>query len=230
MKPTRGRVYCKESGKHRLWFENEKKAYLFIKFNSEDIEAESGFAPNRAYYCISCDGWHVTSKEAGNYLKSRSEIMIDKLREDKEKRELAKAKARMRKEEMQFELKKLLQNAETLINSAIEKLKEGNLNQCTDFLNKAFGELNESKKISGFKKEKGKLEAAIHEMHRKIRIIVKENLRMLKEKAKSGTVGEGGQRRSRRKTKLTEWERMRGNIGWGDKFDKEYFHNLVCTI
>lgn len=62
------RVFCNECGRKKLLFEDESKAMNFIKFNSSEIEDVKGFAPNRAYYCEACGGWHVTHKEDnGNY-------------------------------------------------------------------------------------------------------------------------------------------------------------------
>lgn len=63
MKPTKNRYYCAESGRTKMLFETEKKANAFIKFNSEEIEEITGFAPKRSYYCDSCGGWHLTSKD-----------------------------------------------------------------------------------------------------------------------------------------------------------------------
>lgn len=63
MKPTKNRVYCQDCGRVKMLFETQKKADTFLKFNSEDIEGESGYAPQRSYFCIACNGWHVTSRE-----------------------------------------------------------------------------------------------------------------------------------------------------------------------
>jgi hypothetical protein len=76
MKPTRSRLYCRDSGKHKILFETEKKAENFIRFNAEEIKAGSGFSPVRTYFCISCGGYHVTSKET-NPEVSRSERVLE---------------------------------------------------------------------------------------------------------------------------------------------------------
>ena len=60
MKPIKNRFFCNDCGKIKMLFETEKKANNFIKFNSEEIEEESGFKPERSYFCIACNGWHVT--------------------------------------------------------------------------------------------------------------------------------------------------------------------------
>ena len=50
MKPSK-RIYCRECGRSKLLFETEQKALRFIKFNADEIEAETGRKPERAYYC-----------------------------------------------------------------------------------------------------------------------------------------------------------------------------------
>ena len=60
MKPSK-RIYCRECGRSKLLFETEKKPLRFIKFNADEIEAETGRKPERAYYCECCGGWHTTS-------------------------------------------------------------------------------------------------------------------------------------------------------------------------
>jgi hypothetical protein len=45
-----------------MFFETEQKAQNFIKFNGDKIKTESGYSPNRSYYCMFCNGWHVTSR------------------------------------------------------------------------------------------------------------------------------------------------------------------------
>jgi len=56
-----------------MLFETEKKANNFIKFNSEEIEEESGFKPERSYFCIACNGWHVTHHKEDLSFKSITE-------------------------------------------------------------------------------------------------------------------------------------------------------------
>ena len=60
MKPTKNKVFCNNCNRTKMLFETEKKAKNFIKFNKEEIEAESGMVPERAYYCEFCGGWHTT--------------------------------------------------------------------------------------------------------------------------------------------------------------------------
>lgn len=61
MRPIKNKIFCTDCGRSKMLFETEKKALNFIKFNNEEITDESGFCPQRAYYCLFCDGWHTTS-------------------------------------------------------------------------------------------------------------------------------------------------------------------------
>ena len=72
MKPSK-RIYCRECGRSKLLFETEQKALRFIKFNADEIEAETGRKPERAYYCVCCGGWHTTSMK-NNSIKSNYTI------------------------------------------------------------------------------------------------------------------------------------------------------------
>jgi hypothetical protein len=61
MKPTKNRIFCVACERPKMLFASDKKAKNFIKFNSNEIIMESGFAPIRTYFCKLCGGWHVTS-------------------------------------------------------------------------------------------------------------------------------------------------------------------------
>lgn len=63
MKPIKNRFHCVYSGRVKMLFTTEKKANTFMKFNNDTIESENGFKPIRAYFCICCNGWHLTSKQ-----------------------------------------------------------------------------------------------------------------------------------------------------------------------
>jgi hypothetical protein len=53
-----------------------KKADTFMKFNNAEIVEETGFAPTRAYFCIACAGYHVTSKQPFlNYVSMTERVM-----------------------------------------------------------------------------------------------------------------------------------------------------------
>jgi len=79
MKPTKNRVFCKECGRVKMLFETEKKAQLFMKFNNEEIAAENGHAPTRAYFCESCGGWHLTHIAEAPQGPSRTEKVIEQM-------------------------------------------------------------------------------------------------------------------------------------------------------
>ncbi len=44
-----------------MLFQSQAKADNFIKFNSNEIAAQSNKVPVRSYYCSFCCGWHITS-------------------------------------------------------------------------------------------------------------------------------------------------------------------------
>jgi hypothetical protein len=78
MVPTKNRVYCHNSGKTKMLFEDEKKAKLFLKFNTEEIKSKSGHSPVVSYFCIVCGGWHVTSQVKHPNYKSTTEKVLER--------------------------------------------------------------------------------------------------------------------------------------------------------
>lgn len=61
MKP-KNRTYCHLAKKAKMTFTEEKEALRFLEFNTGDPERwGGGKMPVRAYYCVPCGGWHVTS-------------------------------------------------------------------------------------------------------------------------------------------------------------------------
>lgn len=64
MKPTKNHIFCPFCYKPKIVFESKKKAMNFIRFNADEIMAENGYAPVRAYFCPACGGWHVTSRKS----------------------------------------------------------------------------------------------------------------------------------------------------------------------
>ena len=75
MKPNKSFVYCTNSNRRKMLFETEKKAENFMKFNNEEIKKESGYSPQRSYYCMFCDGWHITSKEKQLTLTTKEKLV-----------------------------------------------------------------------------------------------------------------------------------------------------------
>lgn len=64
MKPTRNHKFCIDCRRAKMLFPTEKKANRCIEMNGDEIYKSSGRRPIRAYYCIACGGWHITSKKA----------------------------------------------------------------------------------------------------------------------------------------------------------------------
>ena len=102
MKPSRSLVYCLETRRQKILFKSESKADNFIRFNADEIRENSGYAPVRSYYCISCGGWHVTHLPEFRREKTISEIMTDKMNEAIENRK----KARMAVSQQRKEIKR----------------------------------------------------------------------------------------------------------------------------
>lgn len=84
MKPTKNKVFCKNCERTKMLFETEKKAENFMKFNKEKIEEESGYSPQRSYYCLFCGGWHLTSisEKIG---VSKKEQLFEQYKQEKKK-------------------------------------------------------------------------------------------------------------------------------------------------
>ena len=61
MKPIKNKIFCKNCNRSKMLFNTEKEANRFIKFNYDEIISESGYAPQRSYFCVFCGGWHITS-------------------------------------------------------------------------------------------------------------------------------------------------------------------------
>lgn len=75
MKPTKNRFMCPQAGKTKMLFASQEKALRFIAWNAQEIAQETGRCPIRSYYCVSCGGWHVTSKSVDEYRNMRMRNM-----------------------------------------------------------------------------------------------------------------------------------------------------------
>ena len=107
MKPTKNRFDCKDCGRTKMLFETEKKANTFIKFNSQEIERESGYRINSSYYCIYCNGWHVTSKaKPVKNFKTKTEKVLDLHKLEEEKKATGEKKV-INASNLEKEIKKL---------------------------------------------------------------------------------------------------------------------------
>lgn len=65
MKPSKNRVHCSGCNRSKMLFNSKEEALRFIRFNASEIKEQNGYAPYRAYYCVFCGGWHVSSTSAG---------------------------------------------------------------------------------------------------------------------------------------------------------------------
>src|SRR4051812_41550399 len=161
MKPTKNRVYCRDSRRQKMVFETEKKANNFIRFNGEEMVSESGYSPVRSYYCIACNGWHVTSKKNPFKMKSNTEIILEQYRHDKEQQALEKARTAEIRKEQDEALTKHLENIDQQI-QLLENTKESvRMEGCLGFLNNAFTELEKAKKLPGRDERKKHAEAKL---------------------------------------------------------------------
>ena len=145
MKPTKNRVFCKDCGKLKMLFETEKKAENFIKFNSDAIAEETGYKPERCYFCTYCDGWHVTSQKEYWAIKSRTEKILDLYEQEKEKQAQAKAELTLIRTEKRKELKESLEEIEK--NILILECSAKNTTCYRERLNKVFEALEKIKSI-----------------------------------------------------------------------------------
>jgi hypothetical protein len=148
-----------------MLFETEKKAETFIKFNSEEIEAETGFKPERSYFCIACNGWHITHQKEILNIPSRTERIENLYHKEKEQKALIKTQKRV-------EFKQSIENIEKYI-AILEDSKE-NKDKCGEILNKAFEELDKVKSVYTYiacqktKKRKQDIEEKLLLVNRKI--------------------------------------------------------------
>ena len=158
MKPTKNRVFCKDCGRVKMLFETEMKADNFIRFNSEDIELERGYSPNRSYYCIFCNGWHITSNKESVNIKSKTEKIVELYKKYKEEKLLKrKGKVEIGKKRSDV-LIKHLETIEKKIQEIEALLKSGCLDRCNEIFDTSFAELEIAKKFGGLSSRKRNLE------------------------------------------------------------------------
>lgn len=73
MKPTKNSYFCIDCNRPKMVFSSKEKAERFIAFNADEIYEESGRRPVRAYFCIACGGWHITSHKTAPEKRSMVE-------------------------------------------------------------------------------------------------------------------------------------------------------------
>ena len=163
MKPTKNRNYCKDCGRIKMLFETEKKADTFIKFNSLEIETEAGYSPTRSYFCIACNGWHITSKSENINIKSKTEKIVESYHLDKERNKTEKKEAEKIRKNKKAEALKCVEN---LIKILEIDTKSDNSNYYTAILNKAFEEIKIAKKFSSKMKQIGQIEEKLNNLRK----------------------------------------------------------------
>lgn len=186
MKPSKSKVYCKDCGRAKILFETEKKAETFIKFNSEEIESETGYSPVRSYFCILCNGWHVTSKKDSLSYRNRAEIITELINQYSERKETIKKKkaeiVERKKKDAEIIEKRLklienlieeLSNKHLIVIERHIKVIESNIGSefavnCIGILNSALAELEIAKKCGGSKKRKKKIEEKLNKLRNEI--------------------------------------------------------------
>jgi hypothetical protein len=72
MKPIKNRIFCPDIQRTKMLFESKEKADNFMKFNNKSICEDTGFCPQRSYYCDSCGGWHITHYSNYESIKKES--------------------------------------------------------------------------------------------------------------------------------------------------------------
>lgn len=170
MKPTRNNVFCKESMRTKILFENQKKADNFIKFNAEDIAQESGYKPIRSYYCEFCAGWHVTSKKENSHIISRTEKVLDYYHLDNERRKIVNQRNKevralnAPEEKRHFEI---IQNQIDAINEFLTKGSDDHDDEYYfDCLNMAYSSLKIVRQFAGKDKKKNIIEEKLNKLRK----------------------------------------------------------------
>jgi hypothetical protein len=140
MKPTKNRVFCYDCGRQKMVFETERKANTFIKFNSDEIEIETGHAPTRGYFCIACNGWHVTSKNEVLNIKSKTEIVLEEFEQKRKLEEIRRKEIQIKKKE---ELKILINEIQNKIDNIKKSLDQKD--ECFKLLKNTFDAIERAK-------------------------------------------------------------------------------------
>lgn len=88
MKPTRNHRFCIDCNRPKMLFPSQEKAERFIRFNADEIYETTGKRLVRAYFCIACGGWHVTSRPLRESIASPVERYFNEKEKALEKKAL----------------------------------------------------------------------------------------------------------------------------------------------
>lgn len=141
MKPTKSLVYCLETRRQKILFKSESKADNFIRFNADEIRENSGYAPVRSYYCISCGGWHVTHLPEFRREKTISEIMTDKMNEAIENRKKARMAISQQRKEIKRRNALIIDNIKSYFETIRSLVDSGDKDKAEATLLEAYREL-----------------------------------------------------------------------------------------
>lgn len=153
MRPTKSRIFCPECQRMKTVFDSEKAALKFIEYNSEEITAEGGYAPTRAYYCDLCCGWHITSHKAFHHKTKRREMLDHYMEKEREKKELkAQQKAKKANKTVNSPLVPFLTEAMKLTQGAIESFQSGDTDSARQLIEKAVDLIEKMTIVKGSKR------------------------------------------------------------------------------
>ena len=126
VRPSKRHRFCPHCGKQKMTFASKEAADRFIRYNSDAILAETGFAPTRSYYCESCGCWHVTSSETVHLTKAVRKRLAE--RKTMHKRLATRA----------MNVRQKLERAELYLRHAKENLNHGLTHKSEKLFREAF--------------------------------------------------------------------------------------------
>jgi hypothetical protein len=160
MKPTKSKVFCVECKRYKMLFETEKKADTFMKFNSIDIELETGYSPTRSYYCVYCGGYHVTSKAKISINSYGVNLDSYSIHKQKIISSIIRNNSSPKLNERLYDLEQELKDINNL-------LLEDKISDMFSLLEKCFYTLENIKKVKGYKKRKTNIEVTLNNIKEK---------------------------------------------------------------
>lgn len=126
VRPSKRTHFCPGSGKHKIIFPSKEAADRFIYYNKDAIMDETGFAPIRSYYCESCGGWHVTSREKVHVDKEEQKLQTNV--RASHKRQVVRA----------MRVRQQLERADLYLRHAQENLEHGLVRKSEKLFREAF--------------------------------------------------------------------------------------------